>query len=593
VVRLLAASSLAVLAVAVFAAPAHAAPAELFPNVTYENSVQFTPHGPVAIHVVRGPRPTGLYRLRPVLSNESVIARETTSSMQRRLTALTTSVGVNGDFFSLADGRPSGIMIRDGVLVTQPNGARSSAGVTLDGTLDVRKISFRGTWRGIGPRRAVTYFNKAPGPNGMSLFSSDWGRTTPTVAGSYAVVLSPFPPTAPNVDIEATVARTVANARVGLPPGSAVLVARGTAAANLRAEAPVGATVTTRLILQPDWAAVSDAIGGGPMVVQNGRPVFRANEAFQTSQLAPRGPRSAVGQAADGSILFVTTDGRRPGYSVGMTNFELAQTLSRLGAVRGMALDGGGSATMAFEGTVLNRPSDGRERSIANSLQLQYFGAYVPRPSVDVLSPNGDGVAETQSLAFKVVRQSDVTVTLTAPDGSIASQEIAPRSPGSYPVAFPPPPQDLTQQPVVPVPPAQGTWTLTVDATDDQGLVSSASRRFSVNSTLGFLRAPARIVVKPNVGGSAAIRWAQARPARVRVAIETADGVLVRAVANRRFSSGNRTVTWNGKMRNGKVAPGGAYVVSVQATNELGVVELQRPLRVRFLAPKPAPKASR
>ena len=135
----------------------------------------------------------------------------------------------------------------------------------------------------------------------------------------------------------------------------------------------------------------------------------------------------------------MTTDGRSPGYSVGMTNFELAQTLTRLGAVRGMGLDGGGSATMAFEGTVLNRPSDGRERAIANSLQLQYFGAYVPPPAVEVLSPNGDGVAETQSLSYKLVRHSDVTVRLTAPDGTTAFEETAPRAAGRYPVAFPPP----------------------------------------------------------------------------------------------------------------------------------------------------------
>ena len=42
-----------------FAAPA-AAQTTLMPGVTYERGVQFTPHGPVAIHVVRGPRPTGL-----------------------------------------------------------------------------------------------------------------------------------------------------------------------------------------------------------------------------------------------------------------------------------------------------------------------------------------------------------------------------------------------------------------------------------------------------------------------------------------------------------------------------------------------------
>ena len=61
--------------------------------------------------------------------------------------------------------------------------------------------------------------------------------------------------------------------------------------------------------------------------------------------------------------MLVAVDGRQPGYSIGLTNSELAQALVRLGAVRAMGLDSGGSTTMAFDGAVLNRPSDGRERS--------------------------------------------------------------------------------------------------------------------------------------------------------------------------------------------------------------------------------------
>jgi large repetitive protein len=108
-----------------------------------------------------------------------------------------------------------------------------------------------------------------------------------------------------------------------------------------------------------------------------------------------------------------------------------------------------------------------------------------------------------------------------------------------------------------------------------------------VNSTLGFLRAPVSVVVKQNVGGSAAIRWTLTRPARVRVAVETAGGVVLRQIANRRFASGAKSLVWNGKMTNGKVAPGGTFVVRVRATNELGTVTLQRDLRVRRLAAKP------
>ena len=344
--------------------------------------------------------------------------------------------------------------------------------------------------------------------------------------------------------------------------------------------------MTYRLILQPDWAVVADAIGGGPVLVRDGVPVYRANEAFTVSQIAPRNPRSAVGQLADGRILLVVVDGRQSGYSVGMTTFEMAQTLVRLGAVRGMGLDSGGSSALAFEGALLNRPSDGRERSISTALMLQYFGVYAPPPAETVVSPNGDGVGEEQSLAYKVVRPSNVVATLTAPDGSVAYQESLARVPGAYEIPFPPPPPPPVPPapPTEPAPPLEGRWTLSVSSTDDQGLPSTATRRFWVNSTLGFLRVePSRLVLPP-VGASATAGWTQARAARVRVTVETPEGILVRTVVATRMEAGAPTVAWNGRLANGKLAPGGRYVVRVTATNELGTVDLEAPLTVRRTA---------
>ena len=568
-------------------APAGAQATPLFPGATYERTVEFTPHGPVSLNVVRGPRPVGLFRLRPVLSNDAIVLRETVSTMERRLSTQATSVGVNGDYFAPNDGRPSGIFLRDGILATPPNPSRSSAGITLDGLLDVRRVSFRGTWRGSGQRRALNFLNKAPGTNGISLFTPDWGPATPRIGGAFAVVLGSFPPATPNTDLAVPVVSAASATSVRIQAGTAVLVARGNAAAKLQAEALLGSTVTLRLILQPDWSVVSDAIGGGPVLVRDGVPVYRSNEAFTIAQLAPRGPRTAVGQRADGGILLVTTDGRQPGFSVGMTNFELAQALVRLGAVRGMALDGGGSSTLAFEGTVLNSPSDGKERAVSTALMLQYFGVYAPPPLEAVMSPNGDGVADEQRLSYKVVRPSTVTATLTAPDGTVAWQEpgIA-REPGAYDVAFPPasasPPPPEGQPPPAPQPvlPAEGRWTLTVSATDDQGLSSTATRRFAVNSTLGSLRvSPARVVVR-NTGGRVDIRWSQARAARVRVTVETPEGIVVRSVSNVAAQPGDQAVAWDGRAANRKLVAGGRYIVRLAATNELGSVSLTQPLTV-------------
>ena len=577
---------LAVIAGAVLAGTGRAQPVSLFPGVTYENDVQFTPHGPVAIRVVRGPRPVGLYRLRPTLSNESILGRETVSSMQRRLATRATMVGVNGDLSRKADGKPSGVLLRDGVLVSPPNGNRSSVGIGLDGILDVRRVKFFGTWRGTGPRRRLSAFNEEPAKNGVALFTPDWGRRTPSYRDAVAIVLGQAPSATPNVDLSSPVVSVAPRgAAAPLTPGTAVLIARGSSASIALAEAAVGATVSYRLILQPDWTTVSDAIGGGPVIVRDGRPVFRANEAFTPDQIGRRHPRTAVGQLADGRIILVVVDGRQPGYSVGMTTFEMAQTMMRLGAVRAMQLDSGGSSTIAFEGRVLNRPSDGRERPISTALMLEYFGVYLAPPAEEVVSPNGDGAADEQGLSLKVVRPSTVTTTLTAPDGSIALQESVPREPGSYAVAFPPPSTEPPPAPPAePAPTAEGRWTLSVSAIDDQGLPSSATRRFWVNSTLGFLRiAPGRLVLPP-ARASATIGWAQSRAARVRVTVETPEGVLIRTVAARRFEPGTPSVAWNGRLPSGKLAPGGRYVVRVTATNEVGTVDLSGSLTVRRTA---------
>lgn len=578
------AAIVAAVTAAVVAAPASAQATQLFPGTTYENGVQFTPHGPVAIRIVRGPRPVGLYRLRTVLSNETVLGRETVSSMQRRLAPQATMVGVNGDFSRFADGTPSGIFLRDGVLITPPESGRSSAGFGLDGTLDVRRIRFLGTWRGTGQRRSLNVFNDLPGKNGIGLFTPEYGRATPRIPGSTSVVLTPFPASVPNTDLVAPVTAVAQNDSVRIAPGTAVLVARGNAAAKLQAEAQIGVSLTLRLILQPEWPTVSDAIGGGPILVRDGRPVYRANEAFEVSVIAPRHPRTAIGQLADGRILMVVVDGRQSGYSVGMTTFEMAQTMVRLGAVRAMQLDGGGSSTLAFDGVVLNRPSDGRERQIANAIMLQYYGAFAPPPLEAVVSPNGDGVAEVQRLSYKLVRPSTVTASLTAPDGTIAWQEAGvARQPGQVEVLFPPPapPPAEGQPPAPPVSPAEGRWTLTVSATDDQGLGSTVVRRFFVNSTLSTLRvAPTRVVVR-NAGGRADVRWSQARAARVKVTIETPEGVVVRTVSNTALQPGEQAVTWDGRGSNRKPVAGGRYVVRVSAANELGTVTLTQAITVR------------
>ena len=572
------------------AAPAAAQSTTLMPGVTYERGVQFTPHGPVAIHIVRGPRPTGLYALRPTLSNESIQGVERVTSMQKRLSPGATMVGVNGDFYA-DSGRPSGVLMRDGIVESPPYGDRSSTGVTPEGSLDVRRVEFFGTWRGLGQRRTLNDLNQSPGPNGISLFTPTYGPATPSQSGVTEAVIFPFPPTSPNADLTGPVIQIAGAGGTPIPQGGAVLVARGTVAQRLVEEAPLGTNLTLRLIFRPEWTGISNAVGGGPVLVRGGGPVFRAQEAFTSSQLAPRNPRTGVGQLADGRVLMVVADGRRPGYSVGMTNFELAQTMVRLGAVTGSALDGGGSSSLAFDGQLLNRPSDrGGERPVSNALQLMYYGVYAPTPN-PVISPNGDGADEVQrELSYKVVRPSNVTATLVAPGGQPAFTETLLQQPGTYPVAFPPVPADPT---VEPTPPAEGRWRLDVSATDDLGRTSTTRQMFTVNNTIGFAKLSRRTLTV-RVRGKQSIQAGVTltRPARVTATVETKSGVKVATIAIRRVTTGRFVAIWKGTTRGGKfLVYGGMYAVRFRATNELGAVELVSPaFRVIRAAPVPKKK---
>ena len=206
--------------------------------------------------------------------------------------------------------------MRDGQVASPPYGDRSSAGVTTDGTLDVRRISFFGTWQGIGAKRTLNTLNEPPPANGIALYTQAWGPTTPAIPGAVAAILFPLPAPVPNADLAVPVVEVrTGGGPVPIPLGGGVLVAVGAAAAALTAEAPVGQQVITRLIFKPDWPGVVSAIGGGPQIVRNGAPVFRAGEAFTTSQLSPRTSRTGLGQLADGRVILVAVDGRLPGYS--------------------------------------------------------------------------------------------------------------------------------------------------------------------------------------------------------------------------------------------------------------------------------------
>jgi flagellar hook assembly protein FlgD len=548
----------------------------LMPGVTYTKRVQFTPHGPVVLNVITAPKPGGLYSLLPVLSNESIVGREKVTDMEKRLSASATVAGVNGDLFNWNDGHPSGVLIRNGVLEHPPQADRSSVGIDADGVLHVDRVSLLGYWRGIGQRLRVG-LNDPPSENGFSLFTRAYGATTPAASAAAEVVLHPFPTVTANTDLVGVVASVVtpSSGRTAIPADGAVLQASGSGALRLVQDAPLGTTITVRFTLNPGWEGVVNALGGGPVIVKNGKPIFRANELFTTAQLAPHNPRTAIGQRTDGKILLVTVDGRQPGYSAGVTNFELALAMLQLGAVSASALDAGGSTTMAFDGQLLNRPSDKTgERPVAEALLVAYTGAYAPPPSNPVVSPNRDGVSDVENLSYKLVRPSTVEASLVGPSGVTLPIDAGQRGPGTYKFTWAGTGADGAPQP-------EGSWRFTVTATDDLAQASTADRTFALNNTLSSLAVQPRALKLGKKGTHLVASFALARPAKITATVETAKGIVVRVLSRRSAATGSQRLAWNGRSGSGGIAYGGSYRLHVSATNALGRVDLYAPFRAR------------
>ena len=97
---------------------------------------------------------------------------------------------------------------------------------------------------------------------------------------------------------------------------------------------------------------VKEAVSFGPPLVVNGKPTIAKGDGGWGIA-----PRTAVGQKADGTVLLLVVDGRRLG-SLGASLRDIQDIFLQYKAVNAVNLDGGSSATMYFNGKLINKPSD-------------------------------------------------------------------------------------------------------------------------------------------------------------------------------------------------------------------------------------------
>ena len=372
------------MAVITAASAAPAAAVEVAPGVEWHSLVRGS--APSRVNVLELD-PT---RVRGVLSNGRVAGRERVSTMARRTGAV---VAVNGGYFA-ASGDPVGVLAHDGVLLSEPVDGRSALAIGTEGAR-IGAVRFSGEVLVNGRERLLDGVDRVRGlipacggrggdeptrrPNAaltctddseLVLLTGRYGARPPRERGVEAVLR------------DGLVARVRAPGSGPVPRGAALLTGTGDAAGFLRdvalprSEVEIALRVTLAGRELPVLPAL--LVGGGPRLLRAGRVAIPARRegfappqapSFFGSFVAGRNPRTLAGVRADGALLLVTVDGRRPGWSAGMTLRESALLMRSLGARDALNLDGGGSTTMVVRGAVVNRPSDrAGERPVSDAL---------------------------------------------------------------------------------------------------------------------------------------------------------------------------------------------------------------------------------
>lgn len=108
----------------------------------------------------------------------------------------------------------------------------------------------------------------------------------------------------------------------------------------------------------------------GPVLVENGEATELPDKFFISTGLALE-PRTAIGQLGDLHYLILVVDGRKPGYSQGVSLSRLQELFVLHGVKTAFNLDGGGSTTLYFDGKVINRPANGGQRHVPDILYVK------------------------------------------------------------------------------------------------------------------------------------------------------------------------------------------------------------------------------
>lgn len=332
------------------------------PGLVMTDFSRLQPSGWVTGHILRADLTT------PTLSLDVLDAGAVTGggTVSDQIAGTGAVAAVNGDYFDMnASVAPVGTNISPSSGLRTAGGAPRQAFTINDGMAAVQELMVQGSLSAAGVETALGGVNTPSlKTNAIGWYTAAWGEhplSRPLggpgpLAASIAMVV-----VADGIVQSVTTDPAAVIGPAAIADGTGVLLGREAGAAALAA-LTVGQPVEVTVGASAD---VDLAVSGSQRMIVDG---------VQTPEDQVEAARTAVGVNSDGTqITIVSIDGRATD-SRGMTIQELGALMLDLGVHNAVNLDGGGSTTLharhpgTTEAELVNRPSDGTERVVANSL---------------------------------------------------------------------------------------------------------------------------------------------------------------------------------------------------------------------------------
>jgi flagellar hook assembly protein FlgD len=376
-------------------------------------------------------------------------------------------------------------------------------------------------------------------------------------------------------------------------PGAAEVGAAGAplyATATAAADAPtvVLAPGTRLRVVRDAGTPATGALAGRPAVEVRALD-GTARGLVSADALLPRDSRAPVAYLIDGSTTAISPNGDGVADALTLSGrlSEPATWSAAITAPGGetlLAAGGEGDAfVLTWDGTVNGAPvADGAfdvrvtatdawgNAATAVSLSLRVdrtaptLTATFPTTAT-VVSPDGDGVADTLRTAYTASERGTLAITVRDAAGVAVDTSEVPASSGASAVVW-----DGRGPSGGPVP--DGAYTYEILPRDAAGNTGApAIRRIVVSTTIGWVRSTATVIdpsTPTAVVRDVALSATLARPATVTWSMADAKGRSVRFFAKAQpMSPGPLAATWDGRDDAGALVPPGTYTMVLRAND--------------------------